>query len=150
MNEDVLTLASRWKRLGGIIVDVLIVVGIHTLILLATNMLKQAYSDQSTIQEQALYVVLGWAVFLTLNGYLLYTRGQTIGKVVVKTKIVDMGGKIPSFARLVLLRYLTPMLVGAIPIIGGIFGILNPLFIFGKERRCVHDYMAGTRVVNTS
>jgi uncharacterized RDD family membrane protein YckC len=113
-------------------------------------MLKQAYSDQSTIQEQALYVVLDWAVFLTLNGYLLYTRGQTIGKVVVKTKIVDMGGKIPSFARLVLLRYLTPMLVGAIPIIGGIFGILNPLFIFGKERRCVHDYMAGTRVVNTS
>jgi len=150
MNEDVLTLASRWKRLGGILVDVLIVGGLHTLILLATNMLKQAYSDQSTIQEQALYVVLGWVIFLILNGYLLYTRGQTIGKVVVKTKIVDMGGKIPSFARLILLRYLAPILVGAIPIIGGIFGILNPLFIFGKKCRCLHDYMAGTRVVNTS
>jgi hypothetical protein len=29
-----------------------------------------------------------------------------------------------------------------------IFAIADPLFIFGEERRCVHDLMADTIVVN--
>jgi uncharacterized RDD family membrane protein YckC len=65
----------------------------------------------------------------------------------VKTKIVDLSGNIPHFEKLLVLRYLVLGLVTQIPIIGSLAGLVNALFIFGKERRCVHDYMAGTRVV---
>ena len=32
--------------------------------------------------------------------------------------------------------------------IRGGLGLVNVLFIFGPERRCVHDYIAGTKVIN--
>ena len=87
-------------------------------------------------------------MFLILNGYLLFKRGQTIGKVVVKTRIVDLNGNIPSFGKLIVLRYLIFALVSSlIPIIGPFVG-LEVFLIFFKERRCLHDYIAGTRVVD--
>ena len=31
-----------------------------------------------------------------------------------------------------------------------LFVLVDILFIFGKERRCVHDYIAGTKVIDVS
>jgi uncharacterized RDD family membrane protein YckC len=41
-------------------------------------------------------------------------------------------------------------LIGVIPIaiISRILGMVDILFIFGKEKRCIHDIIAGTKVVN--
>jgi len=39
-------------------------------------------------------------------------------------------------------------LVSQVPQVGGLIGLVDILFIFGKERRCLHDLLAGTRVVN--
>jgi uncharacterized RDD family membrane protein YckC len=85
---------------------------------------------------------------LALNGYLLFKRGQTIGKVAVKTRIVDLSGNIPHFGKLLVLRYLVPALVAQIPIVGSLTILVDILFIFGKEHRCLHDYLAGTRVID--
>ncbi len=46
------------------------------------------------------------------------------------------------------MRYFLPTLISQVPFIGGIFGLVNALFIFGAERRCLHDRLAGTRVVD--
>ncbi len=149
MNEVATNLASRWKRLAGALIDGLILMVIIVPIMLAIGVLQQAFSGQEmTIGQQAVLFVVGWVVFLMLNGYLLFKKGQTIGKVVVKTRIVDLNGNVPSFGKLFVLRYLILGLVIQIPILGGLVGFVNPLFIFGKERRCIHDYMAGTRVIN--
>ena len=149
MNEVATNLASRWKRLAGALIDGLILMVIIVPIMLATGVLQQAFSGQEmTIGQQAVFFVVGWMVFLMLNGYLLFKKGQTIGKVVVKTRIVDLNGNVPSFGKLFVLRYLILGMVTQIPILGGLVGFVNPLFIFGKERRCIHDYMAGTRVIN--
>ena len=38
-------------------------------------------------------------------------------------------------------------IVAQLPVIGAILGLVNILFIFGPEKRCLHDYIAGTRVI---
>ena len=49
--------------------------------------------------------------------------------------------------RLLALRYLPLQAVGQIPILGVVVGLLNPLLIFRADRRCLHDHIAGTKVV---
>jgi hypothetical protein len=66
----------------------------------------------------------------------------------VKTKIVDLDGKLPFFGKIVISRYLFLGLISQLPIIGLITALVDCLLIFGRERRCLHDYLAGTKVVN--
>jgi len=148
MNEVALNLASRWKRLGGAMIDGVISSAIIVPIMVATGVLHRLVSGESmTIGQQAAFFVVGWIIFLLLNGYLLFNRGQTIGKVALKTKIVDLNGNVPNFGKLLVFRYLSLGVISQVPIVGGLAGLVNVLFIFGKERRCVHDHLAGTRVV---
>lgn len=80
---------------------------------------------------------------------MLHQRGQTIGKRVLGIRIVKFdtgqnGGGVTN----VILRSLVPGLIGWIPYIGPLFGLINICFIFAGDRRCVHDHIAGTVVVN--
>jgi uncharacterized RDD family membrane protein YckC len=149
MNDASIDLASRGKRLGGVLIDGLILMVILVPVILATGVLQQAFAGrQVTIGQQVTYGLLGTVVFLLLNGYLLATRGKTIGKVAVGTRIVDLQGQLPPLGKLLVLRYFIPWMAGTIPIVGGLFSLIDALFIFGRERRCIHDHLAGTRVVN--
>jgi len=149
MDEVTINSASRWKRLGGAMIDTLISLIIFVPVMFATGVLQQISSGEGmNLVQQIAFFVAAWAAFLILNGYLLFNRGQTIGKVVMSTKIVDLSGNIPNFGKLLVLRYLVLGVVTQIPIIGGLAGLANALFIFGRERRCLHDYIAGTRVID--
>ncbi len=149
MNEVTSNLASRWKRVGGVLIDGMISLVILVPIMLATGVLQRSFKGQKmTIGEQLGFAAAGWVLFLAINGYLLFHKGQTIGKLAVKTKIVDLDGNVPSFGKLLLLRYFILGVVAQIPFIQFMVGLVDAVFIFGKERRCLHDYMAGTRVVN--
>ena len=81
------------------------------------------------------------------NLYFLTTRGQTLGKMLCKIKIVDLAGQNPGFVKAVLLRAVVPGIIGAVPLVGSIFSLVDPLFIFRGDRRCIHDLIAGTNVV---
>jgi uncharacterized RDD family membrane protein YckC len=41
-----------------------------------------------------------------------------------------------------------PALISAIPKVGRFFGLIDALAIFTPERRCIHDYIADTIVVD--
>jgi uncharacterized RDD family membrane protein YckC len=86
-------------------------------------------------------------VLLIANLYFLATRGQTLGKMLCKIKIVDMAGQNPGFVKAFLLRSLVPGIIGAVPFLGPFFSLADPLFIFREDRRCLHDQIAGTKVV---
>ena len=101
-----------------------------------------------SLVQQVVLFLMGLLVFAILNGYLLAKRGQTIGKVVVKTRIVDLNGNIPKLDDLLVRRYLVIGLISCIPIIGAPVALLNAVCILGKRRRCLHDYIAGTLVIN--
>jgi uncharacterized RDD family membrane protein YckC len=62
-------------------------------------------------------------------------------------KIVRNDGSRAGLGRIFWLRMFVPGLVGAIPLVGGLFGLIDPLFIFGEEKRCLHDLIADTIVV---
>ena len=81
-----------------------------------------------------------------LQWNLIATRGQSIGKLVFCIRIVTMNGRLPGFLHGVLLRnWVRHLLATLIPF----FGLIDVLTIFGESRRCIHDYLAGTRVVQS-
>jgi uncharacterized RDD family membrane protein YckC len=77
----------------------------------------------------------------------LSTRGQTIGKRTMKIRIIRLDGSAPGFVHAVLLRVIVNALPSAIPIVGSLYGLIDILFIFRRDQRCIHDHIAGTRVV---
>jgi uncharacterized RDD family membrane protein YckC len=93
-------------------------------------------------------VILGSVALLIIQLVLLTTQGQTIGKKMMSIRIAryDDDG-LPGFVKAVLLRGIVPGLMGSVPVIGGIFALVNILFIFRDDRRCIHDLIAGTHVV---
>ena len=77
----------------------------------------------------------------------LHRTGQTFCKKMLGIKIVRNDGSRAGLGRIFWLRMFVPGLVGAIPLVGGLFGLIDPLFIFGEEKRCLHDLIADTIVV---
>ena len=91
-----------------------------------------------------------FAVALPLWGltiYWVHKYGQTIGKKWLGIKVVRKDGSRAGFARIFWLRNFVNFIIAFIPLIGALFSLIDPLFIFGGERRCVHDLIADTIVV---
>jgi uncharacterized RDD family membrane protein YckC len=141
-------LAGRGMRLAAAIVDALILIAIMLPLMYMGGYFSGMMSgEQPGFGTQIMWAVLGFVVFVVVQGMPLNASGQTWGKKLLKMKIVDLEGRQPSFATLIGKRYLPVQAVTAIPFVGGLLGLVNVLFIFGEERRCLHDLIAGTRVV---
>ena len=95
-------------------------------------------------------VVFGFAM-LVLFGvqlWMLVTRGQTIGKRALGVRIVRFEDEVnPGFVKVFLLRAVVPAFIGAVPYLGVLFTLTDICFIFREDRRCLHDLIAGTKVV---
>jgi len=91
--------------------------------------------------------ILGFLIVAALNFYFVAKNSQTIGKKLVGIKVVRTDGSRASLGRIFWLRNVVNALPGMIPFIGGLYGLIDPLFIFGEARRCVHDHIADTIVV---
>lgn len=145
-------LASRWARLGAAILDALILMVVVVPIALMLGMFEaimQAAETGGTMSFQYTVTMafVGLAAFLGLNGYLLAKNGQTLGKKLVNIRIVDMQGERVHFGKLIGLRYLPVWVLNYVPV-GNLLVLVNYLFIFRSDKRCVHDLIAGTQVVN--
>ncbi len=103
-----------------------------------------------------LLVVAVLIVEVVWSGVLLHRYGQTIGKKVMGLRVVRVDGRRASFARLFVLRWFMMAFVAWIADIAapsqddvggcGVW-LVDALFIAGPGRRCLHDLIAGTRVV---
>jgi uncharacterized RDD family membrane protein YckC len=82
-----------------------------------------------------------------VTAVLVYKNGQTIGKKLLNIKVVRKDGSRATFGRIFGMRYLLNTLITLIPMVGGLYGLVDVLFIFGAEKRCCHDYIADTIVV---
>jgi len=85
--------------------------------------------------------------FLLVNGRLLKTRVQTVGKMFVGTKIIDADEEELPFWRVFIARYAFPHALLLMPFIGPLIVSVDPLFVFARDRRWLHDHFAGTLVV---
>jgi len=99
------------------------------------------------LPRMAALALLSFVLFAVVQGYFLKTNGQTIGKKVVGMRIATLEGGVPPLSRMLGLRYLPFTIAGLTPYVGGLVNLIDVLFIFRADRRCLHDHLAGTRVV---
>lgn len=138
--------ADRLPRLGAVLIDTVIIIVLAVPIALFIQVFSGGIYLDSYLEE-VLYGVLSVFVFAIINYKLLVTNGQTIGKKVLKIRIVDeQSGKLASGNALIA-RYSFYFLVVYIPFIGWLISLVNALFIFGDEKKCIHDKIARTIVV---
>lgn len=96
-------------------------------------------------------LILGALAIFIAQIYLLVTRSQTIGKMLIKTKIMCIETNQPADAtKTILLRAFVNGLIGGIPCVGIIYTIVDICYIFSDGHRCIHDRIAGTWVADVS
>jgi uncharacterized RDD family membrane protein YckC len=127
-------LASRWLRFVAKFVDLFIFIGI-----------LYAVAIVMTVASVGSILFLALPPILVLQVVWLSTRGQTIGKRMVGIKLISTktGENLGFGANVVIRAWLTTVL-GIIPFLG----LIDILLIFREDKRCIHDLMAGTSVVN--
>lgn len=152
-NKPRTTLASRWLRLCAAIVDALILSAVILPInhyLMSDNPSLQTTNpiDMTIIGIQ--YCVIYSIVFLLIQGLLLHQKGQTIGKYIFDIAIVSIeSNKKSPFWPLYAKRYFLFFFLSSIPYIN-VISLIDILCIFRKDKRCLHDLIAGTKVIDVS
>ena len=89
-------------------------------------------------------------IFFVLHGASLYQRGQTISKRIMGIAIVTLDNQKPAFFRLIAQRYMSQWLIGMLPVIGPLLRLVDFLLIFRADKRCLHDHIAKTKVIDLS
>ncbi|QPG05824.1 RDD family protein [Salinimonas marina] len=147
------TVARRRERFAAAIIDALVsILAAIPFWIVANPLLEQLglTSPQSgflaLFQSFLLGLCYGVLMFLLINGYLIATRAQTIGKHFLHIQVQTLEGRPATFSRYVFKRHLPMLLAYSLPVLGAVIALADILFIAGKPRRCLHDYVAGTRV----
>jgi len=154
--------ASRWLRLPAALIDGLLktLCYLPITIPLVRTVMAEALSGEprtfgeisqitSSIVNDNLPRALPLLGLLMLAQFaLLAWRSQSIGKLLLGLRIVsETGGGPPGVVRVFFIRGSVPFMIEQIPFIGFVFWAVDSCFIFREDHRCLHDLLAGTRVV---
>ncbi len=141
-------LAPRWSRLIAFIIDLLIMVTVSVALLYFFHLLEPMRTAK--VNEPILHGIVTFVVtlfaFAIINQKLLLEKGQTVGKKIMKIKILNENNKVPNKTDFIK-RYLFMFAINQAPGILADIGLINYLFIFRKDRKCVHDMLVKTKVV---
>jgi uncharacterized RDD family membrane protein YckC len=151
-------LAGRGTRLIAKIIDSVIVgvLWIPSVLGMMSAMATAAAAGEAGMEDPSGLIALIFGsssisilltlVYAVVQAWLLTKDGQTIGKKLTKIRIVKMEtGQNGGFVTNVVMRFFVNYLINSIT--GGLYGIVDALFIFRDDRRCAHDLIAGTTVV---
>ena len=147
------TLAGRGNRLGAVILDGLITGIPAFLALLAIlHLMGQTFFSPVRGAERfgrtVLQTALTLAFYIGINIFTLKRDGQTLGKRLCGIRIARLDGSVPSLGASLGMRYVLMMALALVPIGGLILALVDPLLIFRQSRKCLHDELAGTVVLN--
>jgi len=145
--------ASRLSRLIASIIDgialSLIFVVLALVHAVAIGSFDWFLEEDINFLEDSILTVIAGLIFVRLNTRLIVRKGQTIGKKLLAIQVVGVEDNLPlPFWDFVLRRYSILLLLPAIPVVGVFLSMGETLFIFRADRRCLHDLVAGTKVVN--
>lgn len=154
--------ASRIARLFGALVDGFL--DILTICIGIWISGGQVFMNNSFRLTRSYSEIWWYTLPLSIIQALLIARtGQSIGKRIARTRIVKLDGSRATFFSAVVLRWWVPSGVLMLPTMLTKVGINIPnaaslpllllwiadmLAIFGPSRRCLHDLIAGTKVLN--
>ncbi|PCJ61337.1 MAG: transporter [Planctomycetota bacterium] len=145
VSENVYQLADRGMRLVAALLDGLVLIpflipGVIVFAIFAEN------EDIGFAVGLGL-MGLGSLVYGAWNISLLHKKGQTVGKKIMKIKIIYRDDSRIGFWGVFLKRYLIISFLGLIPFVGNIIGLVDVLLIFRENKACLHDDIAKTKVV---
>ncbi len=148
-------LASPWVRLGAVMLDGLIlsipsgiVIGLMLFVVFKIKIVNGALTsmeDQLTVSATVGLTV--FVFYFLFNGYLLSQKGQTLGKMLCEIRIIKDDGSTPSLIDSFLKRYVLNSILQGIPLIGIVYSMIDTFLIFRESRKCLHDDIAGTIVI---
>jgi uncharacterized RDD family membrane protein YckC len=142
--------ASRFARLLAAMADAFI----GFVVMFPIQLWGGVYKGFPAMKAQEFPNSLLWLIgslllWIALHGRFLAKSAQTIGKKLMGLQIVMVdSGRPASFERLVFWRFVPMMLVPQLPYVGPFLILADLLFIFRADRRCLHDHIAGTRVID--
>ncbi|HEY1397371.1 RDD family protein [Roseateles sp.] len=144
-------LAGRGTRFVAALLDALILWTLMTVVMKLVPVLGELASmrgDRMSLMAWNLPAVLvGLPLFLIVQSWLLVKRGQTLGKMICKLRIVRSDGSAPDAWRLLGLRYGIGFLMNSFALTSLVYGLIDALLIFRESRKCLHDTIADTKVI---
>jgi uncharacterized RDD family membrane protein YckC len=151
-------LAGRGQRLVAAILDgVLVSLIIWPLYFVFGGMSLMTNIDPNTPPDA--FAMMGGMFRAMLPGYLvagvvqgwsLHAFGGTLGKKLMGLRIVRTDGSRAGFVRLFFGRGAAAVLPGFVPLLGGLYALVDMLMIFRDSRQCLHDQIADTIVVTAA
>jgi uncharacterized RDD family membrane protein YckC len=138
--------AERSTRLGAAIVDNLIFTGFVYGPLLAGSISAGAFADAGGTEILAATIAVVFGAFIVwswLTIRQLKATGQSLAKKYFNIKVVHADGSQPTLGNLIWKRNGITWILSLIPL----YAFVEVLFIFGEDRQCLHDKIAGTIVV---
>jgi uncharacterized RDD family membrane protein YckC len=158
-------LADRLVRLGSFLIDYFlgVLATVPGFLILGPSFLSLVLTaargqqpDVNALSLGGMFVglavlVLGSLALLVVQVWMLSTRGQTLGKRALGIRVVLYAGGGPAgFMHGWLLRNFVPGIIKMLPWIGLVFFLVDACMIFSDQRRCLHDLIAGTKVVKVA
>lgn len=152
-------LASRGERLAAYWIEVLLALPFGLVGGVLGYKLGRAAASHEPLEPSLIFALgltaLCLVALTVIQMYWLATRGQTLGKHWMKIRIVRLDGRKAGFVGAVLKRgflnfgvYLALALV--FRPLAYAYLLADILFIFGPQNRCLHDFIAGTKVVRVA
>jgi uncharacterized RDD family membrane protein YckC len=135
-------LRQRW---AGAVLDQLLFLGSG----IPAAVVALSLDGSSKIYATAAVALVTVLPFAVVQFYLIAKTGQSLGKKICKTRIVRLDGSPPGFVYGVVIRAWAIWAASAIPGIGSFIGLADAVLVFRADRRCLHDHLAGTRVIQT-
>jgi uncharacterized RDD family membrane protein YckC len=140
-------LAGRGMRLLAVLIDGVMQSAVYWILTIVAFRALDPRKGNFSIGVIIGQIALGFGLFVLINGYLLHTQGQTVGKKLLGLRIVRTNGERATLGRLLGLRYLVGWVIVMIPFVGMIYALADCLMIFRNSRKCLHDNIADTIVV---
>ncbi|WP_431286317.1 RDD family protein [Roseateles chitinivorans] len=142
-------LAGRGMRLLAVLIDGAIqATALKVLSLIpAIAAIQGNANDASFLAWTPGAMLLGLALFFAIQTWPLLGRGQTLGKMICRLRIVRSDGGKPDALRLLGLRYALGSLTAVNLGLAFLFGLVDSLLIFRDSRKCLHDTIADTKVI---
>ncbi len=143
-------LADRGSRFLANLIDNVVVMG--PMVLAAIVFAVLADSRRGGPSDTAVVLMMlglfgGFAVGCAVQVVMQLRFGQSVGKRLLRIKVVRTDGSAVELWRIILLRNVALHLVAQVC---GLVGIIDSLMIFSAEQRCLHDLFSDTIVVDAN
>jgi uncharacterized RDD family membrane protein YckC len=137
--------AGRVRRLLAFLIDFVLTACVAFIVMWPLGTFEEHHAyEMNQVLIRVFLLVAG--SYMLVHGWWLHTRGQTVGKRALGIRLVANADGVSMPGWKLLVRTLVVLVALAIPFVG-LLVIVDLLFIFTSQRRCLHDYLVGSAVV---